>query len=119
MFIRDLSECKEIIAGDRSILRELFNPLKDDLNLRYSLAHSTIKSGQTTKNHKLKVSEIYYIIQGRGMMYVEDESREVKKGQVVYIPPNHSQKITNTGEEDLIFLCIVDPAWKPDYEEIF
>ncbi len=118
MFIRDLSKCKEFTAADNTVLRELFNPLKDNLNLRYSLAHAIVKPGEITHNHRLKTSEVYYILKGKGIMYIDDESEKVKEGQVVYIPPGSKQRIKNTGDEDLIFLCIVDPAWKPEDEEI-
>ena len=118
MFIRDLSKCKEFSAGDNTILRELFNPLKDSLDLRYSLAHAIVKQGEISSNHRLKTSEVYYILQGKGLMFIEDEQEEVSKGMAVYIPPNAWQKIKNIGEEDLIFLCIVDPAWRPEDEEI-
>ncbi len=58
MFIKDLSKCREFIAGDNTILRELFNPLKDKMNLRYSLAHAIIKPGEISYYHKLKTSAV-------------------------------------------------------------
>ncbi len=118
MFIRDLTKCKKFIAGDNTILKELFNPLKDNINLRYSLAHAIVKHGEITFNHKLRTSEVYYILQGKGVMYIDDETAEVKEGQAIYIPPNSKQRIKNIGDSDLMFLCIVDPAWKPEDEEI-
>ncbi len=49
-------------------------------------------------------------------MHINDESEAVYPGQTIYIPPNAKQCISNTGESDLIFLCIVDPAWKDEDE---
>lgn len=118
MFIRDLSKCKEFVAGDSSILRELFNPLKDDLQLRYSLAHATIKPGEITRTHTMKTSEVYYILQGEGAISIDNQTQDVRKGQAVYIPPGSPQRIRNTGAQDLVFICIVDPAWRPEDEEI-
>jgi len=118
MFIRDLSKCKKFIAGDNSILRELFNPLKDKLKLRYSLAHAIVKPNQLTYKHRLKASEVYYILEGKGVMYVDKESKNIKSGQAIYIPPNSVQQIKNTGKKNLVFLCIVDPAWQHKNEEI-
>ena len=118
MFVRDLGDCEEFIGGDKSILRELFNPLKDDLKLRYSLAHAIVKPGKTTAFHKLKNSEVYFILKGKGKMYIDEESREVKEGQAIYIPSESKQRIENIGKEDLVFLAIVDPAWKSEDEEI-
>lgn len=118
MFIRDLSKCKQFVAGDGSVLHELFNPLKDGLSLRYSLAHAIVKPGKTTSLHRLKTSEVYYILKGKGKMEIDEETAIVKPGHAIYIPPNAKQRIKNTGRTDLIFLCIVDPAWQKEDEEI-
>jgi len=42
----------------------------------------------------------------------------VVPGQAVFIPANSSQYIENTGNEDLVFLCIVNPAWKSGDEAV-
>lgn len=118
MFIKDLSKCQEFIAGDRSILRELLNPLKEDLAVRYSLAHARVKPGGATLAHRLKGAEVYYIVEGTGLIWVDEEKEEVSPGQAIYIPPNAVQRIRNIGEVDLVFLCIVDPAWRPEDEEL-
>ena len=49
---------------------------------------------------------------------IDNEKEKVFAGQVIYIPPNSIQRIKNTGMNDLIFLCIVDPAWKSEDEEL-
>ncbi len=118
MFVRDLKNCEEFIAGDNTVLRELLHPDKADITLRYSLAHATLRPGDTSTPHKLKTSEVYYILEGRGMMWINDESCAVYADQVVYIPPRAVQHISNVGETDLKFLCIVDPAWRVEDEEV-
>lgn len=118
MLIKDLKKCKEFIAGDNSILKELLNPLKEDIAIRYSLALAKVKHGEITSAHRLKSSEVYYILEGVGEMYIDAEKEKVFAGQVIYIPPNSVQRIKNTGKNDLVFLCIVDPAWKQENEEI-
>lgn len=118
MLVRKLLDCPEFISGDGAILRELLNAHKGDFSFGYSLAHAIVKAGKRTKPHRLKFSEVYYIIKGRGRMHVDDESKAVRPGTVVYIPPNAGQYIENTGKADLVFLCIVDPAWKPECEKV-
>ena len=119
MFIRNLRECEEFIAGDASILRELLHPDKADLKISYSLAHAKVNPGQTTRKHRLNgASEVYYIIKGKGIMEINGEQQEVQAGCAVYIPPDAEQSIQNTGEEDLNFICLVDPAWQPEHEVI-
>ena len=119
MFLKRLKDCREFTAGDGSILRELLHPEKADLQIRYSLAYAKIATGQKTRPHKLEASEVYYIIAGCGLMHVNEESLEVSPECAVYIPPCTRQYIENTGNSDLKFLCIVDPAWREEDEEVF
>ncbi len=118
MFIKDLNDCEEFMAGDNSILRELLHPDKADLAINYSLAHATIKPGRTSRPHKLKTSEVYYILEGEGIMHINEKSSKVHPGAAIYIPPGSRQYIHNSGKTDLVFLCIVDPAWRREDEEI-
>lgn len=67
MLIKDLKNCKEIIAGDKTVLRELLHPDKiSDAAFRYSLAHATVRVGESSIPHALKTSEVYYILDGEG-----------------------------------------------------
>ena len=52
-------------------------------------------------------------------MHIDDESCEVTAKCAVYIPPHSTQYIENTGNSDLKFLCIVDPPWRAEDEEVF
>lgn len=119
MFVKYLKDCREFIAGDGSILRELLHPDRRELSIRYSLAHATVKAGQKTKPHELKSSEVYYIMAGQGLMHIDRECFEVGSECVIYIPPNAVQYIENTGNSDLKFLCVVDPSWRKEDEKVF
>ena len=119
MFLKHLKDCREFIAGDGAVLRELLNPEKTALKVRYSLAHAKINPGETTKPHKLKSCEVYYIMAGQGLMHIDEESFEVGIDCAIYIPPRSVQYIENTGNSELKFLCIVDPAWRKEDEVVF
>mgnify|MGYP001063587153 CR=1 FL=1 len=119
MFIRHLLECPQFIAGDNCRLREILHPDKAPLDLRYSLAHAVVAPGQTTWLHALRTSEVYYILSGEGMMHINGETARVVPGDTIYIPPQAKQQITNSGAADLEFLCIVDPAWRKEDEEVW
>jgi len=118
MFIRKLTNCPTFIAGDKTILKELLHPDKANLALRYSLAHAVVPVDTASIAHRLKTSEVYYILSGSGEMHIGEQSALVEAGDTVYIPPNATQWIENTGDEPLTFLCIVDPAWKEEDEEV-
>ena len=119
MLVKYLKDCREFIAGDGSFLSELLHPEKADISVGYSLAHAKVAAGQKTKLHKLKSSEVYYVTEGQGVMHIDQESFEVGRECVIYIPPNAVQYIENTGNSYLKFLCIVDPAWREEDEEVF
>lgn len=119
MFIKNVKDVEEIIAGDGSFLKEILHPLKDIVDINYSIALAKVKPKQTTLKHKLKASsEVYFMLKGKGRMYIDNETRIVGEGDIIYIPPSSIQRIENVGEEELIFLCIVSPPWRKEDEEI-
>lgn len=113
-----LSDCVEFLAGDHTSLRELLHPGKQDLKLGYSLAHGRLAPGKRSKWHRLASSEVYYFLGGTGLFLIDQESRPVGAGSVVYVPPQATQSLSNTGTDEIEFLCLVDPAWWPEDEEI-
>lgn len=119
MFVKYLKDCTEFTGGDDSILRELLHPDKADLEIRYSLAHAKVPAGQKTKAHKLRTSEVYYILSGSGLMHINRDAQNISAQCTVYIPPGAVQFIENTTDSDLDFLCIVDPAWQEADEIVF
>ncbi|MBW4664593.1 MAG: cupin domain-containing protein [Chroococcus sp. CMT-3BRIN-NPC107] len=119
MLIQKLLDCDEFVAGDNTLLRELLHPDKQAIALRYSLAHATLRVGKTSQPHSLTTSEVYYILSGKGEMHIDSEVQIVVPGDAVYIPPNAKQFIYNCGDEALVFICIVDPAWRKEDETVY
>jgi len=121
MVVRDIKKCDYFKALDNTTICELLHPKNEEggLKIDYSIAHAILKAGESSLVHKLKNSaEVYYILDGEGIMYIDDESEEVKSGQVIYIPPNSKQHIENTGKGELKFLAIVYPMWNEENEEL-
>ena len=98
MLIRNLKDCAEFISGDGCVLREILHPDKMDLKLGYSLAHAIVHPGDITLPHRLKTSEVYYIIEGEGIMHIDEETAPVRAGATIYIPPKAVQFIQNSGK---------------------
>lgn len=116
MFIKKFNSCQEIIAGDNCILRELLSNLADKVDSRYSLAWAKVPVGQKTWKHAMKTTEAYFILRGEGVICIGEEKEKVVQYDTIYIPPNAVQCIENIGNEELEFLCIVDPAWREEDE---
>ena len=118
MFVHRQADCPEFIAGDGTVLRELLNPDKHAVAVRYSVAHATLAQGSSSQLHYLTTTEVYYILRGSGRMQIDSETREVFPGDLIYIAPHAKQRITALSSEPLEFLCIVDPAWRAADEVI-
>jgi mannose-6-phosphate isomerase-like protein (cupin superfamily) len=117
MLIKDLSKSKRFIAGDKTIFKSILHPVYDKLDCDYCIGQAILKKGKTSLWHKLKSTEVYFILQGTGLMQIENEKAIVKKGMAIVVPANAKQRIKNIGKKDLAFLCIVSPAWKKEDEE--
>jgi mannose-6-phosphate isomerase-like protein (cupin superfamily) len=118
MHIKHLNDSPQFIAGDKSHLREILNPRKYEIQTNYSLAWAMVKPGERTLPHALTSTEVYFILKGTGQMHINNEESAVREHDTIYIPPNAVQFIENIGNENLEFLCIVDPAWQPEVEHI-
>jgi mannose-6-phosphate isomerase-like protein (cupin superfamily) len=118
VLVKTLSACKEILAGDKTVLRELLHPSRAPAAIGYSLAHAKLARGAASLPHRLKTSEVYYFISGQGRMHVDGETAAVGPEQALYVPPGAMQHLENTGPDELVFLCIVDPAWRLEDEKV-
>jgi mannose-6-phosphate isomerase-like protein (cupin superfamily) len=118
VIVRRLGDCPEFVAGDHTRLRELLHPARTSVRIGYSLAHGTIAPGETSKRHRLASSEVYYFLAGRGTFHISEESSYIEPGTVVSVPPGSVQWVVNSGSETMAFLCLVEPAWKQEDEEV-
>ena len=104
-------QLESYITKDGSTIRELMHPNTHD-NSHQSLAEATVPPGVHTERHIHKLSEeIYHITQGEGMMFLGEKQFAVTTGDTICITPNTPHKISNTGNDDLIFLCACSPAY--------
>lgn len=86
-----------------------------------SIARARVESGVTTRWHRLAGTvERYVIVEGQGLVEVGNlPPQQVSPGDVVLIPASCRQRISNTGDRDLIFLAICTPPFRQkNYEEI-
>jgi mannose-6-phosphate isomerase-like protein (cupin superfamily) len=118
MIVKSLGTIAGFRAGDASWLQEILHPAKEPLEIGYSLARASVGPGERTLPHRLKSTEVYVIVEGRGRMRVGNEQADVGTGDTIVIPPGEVQSIENIGPDSLAFLCLVDPAWRAADEEI-
>jgi len=108
----------EYLTEERCYITELSNS-EDDPDV--SIARARVKPDTTTRWHRLNGTiERYSIISGAGLMELGDQTpQHVKQGDTILIPSMCAQRITNTGNEDLIFLAVCTPRFTDDnYQDI-
>ena len=118
MIIKNQKNSTKITGNEGAIIYDLLNPTHVKNAIRYRLVQVSLSHGKSTLFHMMKTSEVYYILEGRGTLHINNASKNVKSGDTIFVKPGSKQHIENIGSEDLKFLCIVDPAWKKDDEII-
>jgi mannose-6-phosphate isomerase-like protein (cupin superfamily) len=118
MIIKNQKNSTKITGNEGAIIYDLLNPQHVENGIRYSLAYVNLPHGKSTLSHIMKTSEVYYILEGKGVLHINNESDNVKVGDTIFVLPGSKQYIENIGSGGLKFLCIVDPAWKKDNETI-
>lgn len=117
--IREIDKVEGFLAGDHTYIAEILHPKNDGLKIPYSIAYGFIEVGKSSLDHKLQNEEVYIFISGKGEIVIEGKATSIKENHLVLVPKNNSQYVRNTGEERLVFLCIVSPPWTEANEEIF
>ena len=109
--IKRSCEATEFETEERCSILEVANDANDP---KVSIARARVKPGVNTAWHQLTdTSERYLIISGQGRVEIDTlQATDVGPGDVVRIPANTPQRITNTGETDLIFYAICSPRFQ-------
>jgi mannose-6-phosphate isomerase-like protein (cupin superfamily) len=108
--VKKYSPYAEYYFKEGCFITELSNS-EDDSGV--SIARARVEPGKATRWHRLRgISERYVVIEGEGLVEIgTSEPQVVTRGDVVLIPAEQRQRISNQGEEDLIFLAICNPAF--------
>ena len=101
----------EFFSRERCHIVETYNSETDEL---VSIARARVEPGVTTAWHSVDGTvERCVIVDGRGRVEVGDLSAtEVGPGDVVVIEAGQRQRITNLGDDDLIFYCVCTPRFR-------
>lgn len=96
-----------------SFKRDGFNGYIGDINNEnISITYEEVYKGHDKYCTNTKITHIYYVISGKGKFKIKDEIYEVKKGNLIEIPPN--TKFIFVGEMEL--LLIMNPKFSREGE---
>jgi glucose-6-phosphate isomerase len=131
MFV-DAAEAERILEKGNPLVYEFYElgipSHAGDLAFGTSITYPGRVAGEyyMTKGHFheiLETAEVYYCIQGRGMMMMENpegqwDCQELSPGQAVYVPKRYAHRSINVGDEPFItFFCFRADAGH-DYKTI-
>jgi mannose-6-phosphate isomerase-like protein (cupin superfamily) len=101
---------EEFATDERCHIIEVANDSGDE---QLSIARARVEPGVTTAWHHLQgISERYLIVSGQGQVEVGELAPTlVGPGDVVRIPADVAQRISNTGDDQLIFYALCTPRF--------
>jgi mannose-6-phosphate isomerase-like protein (cupin superfamily) len=118
---KNISRKSNVIIVNRNTARVIATPHGSEIRPlmdrttseveRCSLAEEILPPGASVGEHlHRETEEIYYVVEGNGIMRVGDESTEVGPGDAILIPREQPHSLTNAGNRDMRILLVCGPA---------
>ena len=97
------------IGGDIVRDNEVYQVRDNQILKNLVLSSTRLYRGQATRGHShVGQEEVYFFVQGTGIMYVDNETLRVGPGDIVLIPDGAFHRVINDGEMNLVFNCVFD-----------
>jgi mannose-6-phosphate isomerase-like protein (cupin superfamily) len=114
MEIRSLDAAVPFTTKDGSAIRELLGRPTSSLIRNQSLAEAALEPAQSTERHHHRLSEeIYFVLDGGGLMEVDGVEQEVGPGDAILIPPGAWHSL-HAGAGGVRLLCMCAPPYTHD-----
>ncbi len=115
MHINQLQQQAPFTTADGSTIRSILDRTNAPV-ANQSLAEASLPEGASTTRHYHKLAEeIYFLLEGEGVMEVDGVERAVAPGDAILIPPGAWHTIRAT--RNLRFLCCCAPPYS--HEDTF
>jgi mannose-6-phosphate isomerase-like protein (cupin superfamily) len=94
----------EIVKDNKTYLLKDIKILKN-----LTLASTKLYRGQSTRRYShAGQEEVYFFVQGTGVMQIDEERFRVNAGDIMLIPDGAFYRVTNNGKMNLVFNCVFD-----------
>lgn len=107
--VAHFSEVSEQVMEDKEVkgtsLFRLLGP--EDGFLGYAMRVFTLEPGGHTPRHRHDWVHINLIVSGEGRLLIEDEWQKISQGFYAFVPSSTLHQFENTGDEPLVFMCII------------
>jgi mannose-6-phosphate isomerase-like protein (cupin superfamily) len=103
-----------LLTASGELIYELVGRTLPGSGGRHSMAHVVVPPGKSSRRHyHPEAEESYYVMQGRGLIQIDNEESILSPGDAVLIPAQSAHKVFNRGDEDLVLIVVCVPAWEP------
>ena len=86
MSLRKSSEINFVDGNEGTKIKQYFHPHNTLNGINYSIAQFTLEPGKKSKLHKIKSSEIYYILEGDANLKIDEDTHHLGKDDSAYVP---------------------------------
>jgi mannose-6-phosphate isomerase-like protein (cupin superfamily) len=107
--IKGRVQWRTLISGDRTATK----------GLTCGIAELPVGPAKNVSLHQHNPVEIYYILEGNGVLTINDEAYEVSAGVTAYIPENASHGLINAGPTPLRLLYVFPVDSFDEVEYVF
>ena len=97
-------EARNVAAGKDTTIQVLISSQEGP---NFALRKFSMGQGGGMPRHTNTVEHEQYVLRGEATITIGDETYNVKRGDVVFIPQGAIHSYENTGEEPFEFLCII------------
>lgn len=109
MNLQSVERAEPFTTKDGSTIREL------QRTPAQSLAEATLEPDQATERHYHgRTEEIYFVTKGSGSLEVDGDTRRVRPGDAILIPPGAWHTLENDGTSELTILCMCSPPYSDE-----
>jgi mannose-6-phosphate isomerase-like protein (cupin superfamily) len=109
MTIQNLAAQPPFTTKDGSTIRSILDHTNAPVQ-NQSLAEATLPAGASTQRHYHRLAEeLYFLLDGTGIMEIDGTTRAVAPGDAILIPPGAWHQIT--AATPLRFLCCCAPPY--------
>lgn len=109
MIVNQLSAQASFTTADGSTIRSILDATNAPVQ-NQSLAEASLPEGGSTERHYHQRSEeIYFILEGSGVMEIDGEQQQVGPGDAILIPASAWHQIVAVSE--MRFLCCCSPVY--------
>ncbi len=97
-------------VGGNVVKKDSRYVVKDNTELeRLVVSSTTLYAGQSTGGHKHEgQEEVYQFVWGEGKMQLDDDTFDVKSGDIVLVKDGVFHRVFNTGKQPMYFVCVFE-----------